>query len=115
MAVGAPCALVAPRVPVAAKVDIASLSDEIEIEQAHGDDVIVQRGIDMPCLEEALAVGMEEGDDRGDCAVIVVNDVSEIGHCFVTFVHRRYEGVGSKDLIRGVDGIDGSLPAAWNG
>jgi hypothetical protein len=107
--------LVAARIPVAAEVDIAIRSHSVEVEEAHGDDVVVQWGVDMPRLEKALAVGVEEGHDRGNFAVVVVDNVGEVGHCFMAFVHRRYEGVGSEVRTGGVDDVDGSLPAAWIG
>jgi hypothetical protein len=116
VAVDARCVpVVAPRAPVAAEVDIAICPYSVEVEEAHGDDVVVQWGVDVPSLEEALAVGVEEGHDRGNFAVVVVDDVGEVGHGFVAFVHRRYEGVGSAVRTGGVDDVDGSLPAAWIG
>lgn len=72
-------------IPIAAKVDIAVLLDEIGPETAHGYDVIVEWRIDVPCHEEACAMSVEKGDGRGEI-VVGVDYVREVGHGFMAFV-----------------------------
>ena len=64
----------------------------------------------MPGSKEAIPVRVEEGNDGWERRVIIVDNVGQIRHRFVTFVDTCSEhtcrGCG------GVDGIDRSLPAA---
>jgi hypothetical protein len=46
----------APRVPIAAQVDVSVASDEGNLEGTHGVDVIVQGRIDVPCSKKAISV-----------------------------------------------------------
>lgn len=100
----------AARVPVAAEVHVAVLLDKVELEHAHGCDVVVERGVDVPCHEEPGAVGVEE-DDGGGEAVVVVDHVGEVAHGFVALVGwgRKHIGIGSR-FLGGIDDVDGSLP-----
>lgn len=51
-----------PWIPIAAQIDVSVLLDEVELQTAHCEDVIVERGVDVPGHKEACAVGVEEGD-----------------------------------------------------
>lgn len=57
--------LLAAGIPVAAEIDVAVSLDEVELEHAHRGDVIVKRGVDVPCHEKSGAVGVEKGDCGG--------------------------------------------------
>ncbi len=97
-------------VPVAAEVDVAVLLDVGDLEGAQGVDVVVERGVGVPCVAEAAPVWMDEGEGSGEGGV-VVDDVGEVGHGFVAFVLWGCEGcVGGGG--GGVDGVDCVLPAA---
>lgn len=45
-------------------------------------NVAVQRGVDVPCFQEARAVGVEECEGFWEGRV-VVDEVGEIGGCFM--------------------------------
>ena len=97
-------------VPVAAEVDVAVLLDVGDLEGAQGVDVVVERGVGVPCVAEAAPVWMDEGEGGGEGGV-VVDDVGEVGHGFVAFVLWGCEGcVGGRG--GGIDGVDCVLPAA---
>lgn len=78
-------------VPVAAEVDVAVFLDVGDAESAEGVDVIVEWGVGVPCVAEAAAVWMDEGEGGGEGGV-VVDYVSEVGHGFVAFVLWGCEG-----------------------
>ena len=102
----------APRVPVAAEIDVAVLLHKGDLERSEGVDVVVERGVGVPGREEARAVGVEEDEGGGEVGV-VVDDVGEVGHGFSALVHwgceGRVRGVGGR-----VDRIDCCLPAKFS-
>ena len=70
----------------------------------------MERGVGVPCGEEAGAVGVDEDEGGGEVGV-VVDDVGEVGYGFAAFVHGGREGGGAGGVGGGVDGVDGRLPA----
>ena len=70
----------------------------------------MERGVGVPGGEEARAVGVDEGEGGREVGV-VVDDVREVGHGFSAFVHGGCEGGVVDGGVRGVDGVDGCLPA----
>jgi hypothetical protein len=54
--------ILAAWVPIAAEIGVAVVLDKVGLEHAHCVDVIVERGIVVPCHEESGAVGVEKGD-----------------------------------------------------
>lgn len=111
MLVPAMCPLAA-RVPVAAEVDVAVSLDEVELQGSHGGDVVVERRVDVPCEQEARAVGVEEGDG-GREVVVVVDEVGEVGHGLMALVEGRFQGVlvgGGR--FGGIDDVKRTLPPA---
>lgn len=98
-------------VPVAAKVDVAILLDEAQVQGSHGVYVVVERGIDVPGFEEAGAVGVKEGDGRRE-GIVEVNYVGKVGHGFVAFIRRGFKNCVVRSCVGGrVDDVDCSLPA----
>ena len=107
----------AARVGVAAQVHEAVLDDEVELEGAHGHDVVVERGVVVPGFQEAFAVGVEEGHHGGEGVVVVVDYVGQVGHGFAALVDGCGEevgggGGGGGGWLGWVDDVDGPLPAA---
>ena len=66
--------LLASGIPVASQVRIPVLLHESELEHLHRGDVGVEQRVDVPSLEEAVGVGVEE-DDYGREIVVVIDDV----------------------------------------
>ena len=69
----------APRIPVAAEIDVAVLLHKGYLKRSEGVDVVVERGVRVPGREEARAVGVEEDKGGGEIGV-VVDYVGEVGH-----------------------------------
>ena len=103
----------APGVPIAAKVDVAILLDEIELESAHCVDIVMQRRIDMPCQKESGSMRVEEGYGRGK-VFVVVDHVGQIGHGLMAFVEggRELLAVRSRNA-GGVYDVDRTLPTVF--
>lgn len=106
-------AFLAPRVPIAPKVSVAVLLDEIELESAHCGDIVVQRRIYMPCQKEPGSMRVEEGDSRGK-VLVVVDHVGQIGHGLMAFVEgsREHLAVRSRNA-GGVHDVDRTLPTVF--
>jgi len=64
---------------VAAKVDVAVLADERQLEILQGVDVVVQGSVRVPGVPEAGAVRVDEGHDGREGGVMV-DYVGEVGH-----------------------------------
>lgn len=64
---------------VAAKVDVAVLADEWQLEVFQGVDVVVQGGVRVPGVPETGAVRVDEGHDGREGGVMV-DYVGEVGH-----------------------------------
>lgn len=69
-----PVGFLAAGVPVAAEIDVAVFLDKVGSQHAHCVDVVVERGVVVPCQEEAVAMGVEKDNCRGE-GVVVVNYV----------------------------------------
>lgn len=106
-------AFLAARVPIAPKIDVAVLLDEIELESAHCGDIVVQRCVHMPCQKKPGAMRVEEGDSRGK-VFVVVNHVGQIGHGLMAFVEgsREHLAVRSRNA-GGVHDVDCTLPTVF--
>lgn len=104
------CSL-APGVPIASKVDVSILLNEVKLQRSHGRYVVVQGCIHMPCHKESSAVCMEEGDDRREL-VVVIDQVGKIGHRLVAFIEGRLKLVLiSGRFSRRVDNVYCAFPA----
>ena len=68
----------------------------------------MQRSVNVPGLEEPPAMGVKEGDDRGQGSVVVVDDVGQVRHSLVAFIHWRRQSLGRG--VGGVDDVYGTLP-----
>lgn len=103
----------APGVPIASKVDVAVLLDEIELKSAHCSDIVVQWRIDMPCQKKSGPMRVEEGYGRGK-VFVVVDHVGQIGHGLMAFVEgsREHLAVVSRDAGR-VHDVDRTLPTVF--
>lgn len=99
----------APRVPIAAQIDVAVSLHKRYLEGAQRVDVVVERGVGVPGREEARAMRVEEYEGRREVRV-VVDYVGEVGHGFSAFVHGGCEG-SIRGVGRGVDGVDCRPPA----
>lgn len=107
-----PMGLQTSRVPVAAQVHIAVLLDKAQLQRAHGGNVVVQRRINVPGLEEAGAVRMEEGN-CGRELVVVVDYVGEVGHGLVAFIYGRGECVLALGGTGRVNRVYRALPTSF--
>ena len=85
---------------LAAQIDEALLLDEGALEGAHGVEVHIIRGIDVP----AVVVRVHE-DDRGGEVMVVIDDELEVGQGLATLV---LGGVGGRGGV--VDGVDEVAP-----
>lgn len=88
-----PVGFLAAGVPVAAEIDVAVVLDKVGSQHAHCVDVVVERGVIVPCQEEAVAMCVEKDYCRGK-GVVVVNYVGEVGHGFVAFVQGCRKNIG---------------------
>ena len=64
----------------------------------------------MPATEEAIAVRVQEGEGGREIFVII-DDVGEVGHAFVTLIHWGGESGGV--VGRWVNGVHCCLPALY--
>lgn len=73
-------------VPVAAEIHVAIFLDKVELESAHGGDVVVEWRIHVPSLEESRTMRVEECDGRGE-HIVMVDHIGQVCHGFVALVH----------------------------
>lgn len=63
----------------------------------------------MPSGEKTGGVGVYKGHSEGQVRV-VLDDIRQVGHRLVAFVHRGTEGIRCRCICR-IDSVDGRLPA----
>lgn len=100
-----PVLLLAPWIPIAPQIHVAVLLYIRELECTQGIHIIVKGCIGVPGRQEASPVRVDEHECGGE-RVVLVDDITEIGHGFMTFVHRSGQNCGRG----GVDGVYCSLP-----
>lgn len=88
----------AARFPFAAEVDIADFFHIGEVEGVEGVDVVKIGPSSVP----GMVVRVQESDD-GRQAVVVVDDVGQVGHALVAFVRRGGMNVGIVGVSGGGD------------
>ena len=80
-------------IPIAAKIHITVLLDEIELQVTHGYDIVMEWRINVPRHEEACTMGVKKSDGRGK-VVVEIDYVREVGHGFVAFVEWGRKNIG---------------------
>jgi adenine/guanine phosphoribosyltransferase-like PRPP-binding protein len=88
-----PMGFLAPGIPIAPQINITVLLYKRNLECAKGNHVVVQGRVGVPGGQKARTMGMKEGEGGGK-RVVMVDDVTEVGHGFMTFVHRGGEESG---------------------
>lgn len=100
-----PVLLLAPWIPIAPQIHVTVLLYIRELKCTQGIHIIVKGCIGVPGSQEACPMRVDERE-RGRERVVLVDNITEIGHRFMTFVHRSGQGCGRG----GIDGVDCSLP-----
>lgn len=98
---------VTPRVAVAAEVDKALLSYGFEVQVRGAPDITVTGCVNVPGLRKAATVRVHENGYVREC-VVVIDDVCEVGHGFVTLVNRSVKRPSG--IV--VDAVDGGFESA---
>lgn len=88
-----PMRLLAPWIPIAPQIYITVRLYVRELQCTQSIHIIVEGCVGMPGGQEACPVGVDE-NECGRKRVVVVDDITEIGHGFVTFVHRSGQKSG---------------------